>query len=52
MTPQHTGSTPTDLTTWGAADFETNQNLAATDPAAARPADPQPAPADIHLLAA
>ncbi|MGY0065213.1 hypothetical protein ACWY4P_53835 (plasmid) [Streptomyces sp. LZ34] len=29
MTPQHTGATPTDLTTWGAADLETSENLTA-----------------------
>lgn len=29
MTPQHTGARPDDPTTWGAADMETCQNLAA-----------------------
>jgi hypothetical protein len=37
MTPQHTGATADDLTTWGTADPETNQNLAATNPPTARP---------------
>ncbi|MGY0062817.1 hypothetical protein ACWY4P_40830 [Streptomyces sp. LZ34] len=29
MTPQHTGATPDNPRTWGAADFETCQDLAA-----------------------
>ncbi|CAM5688344.1 hypothetical protein SANTM175S_04266 [Streptomyces antimycoticus] len=47
MTPQHTGATTHDLTTWDAADFETSQVFAATNPAAAIPrsarAVPRPA---------
>lgn len=61
MKPQHTGATTHDLSTWSPADFETSQNLAATNPAAAIPgapvptaanSDEQPAPADAHRLAA
>jgi hypothetical protein len=50
MKPQHTGATTHDLTTWGTADYETNQNLAATNPAAAPPGAPVPASSnDQHL---
>ncbi|MFD8384347.1 hypothetical protein ACFV2X_38495 [Streptomyces sp. NPDC059679] len=48
MIPQHTGSTPTDLTTWGAADFETQQNLAAIHPDLAIPGIDIWAPTQQH----
>lgn len=57
MTPQHTGATPTDLTTWDAADFETSQVFAVTgQQAAATPGTPippsNPPDTDGHQLAA
>lgn len=54
MTPQHTGATADDPRTWGAADMETSQNLAAIGSPAARPIDPPPPTCsdDAHQLAA
>lgn len=55
MIPQHAGATPTDLTTWDTADFETSQVFAATGQQdAATPGTPIPPsnPPDGHQLAA
>lgn len=53
MTPQHTGATTHDISSWGDADYETNQNLASIHSLDARPEDPAPStPADVHYLAA
>ncbi|GHJ34326.1 hypothetical protein ACFV4E_22935 [Streptomyces hygroscopicus] len=64
MKPQHTGARTHDLSTWGTADLETSQHLAATgQTTAAQPGTPVPtatssdehtpaAPANAHRLAA